>query len=160
MVSALIIASLILLIPSYLLAVTKYNSISAQVATQLSGQGTSSQENEIDAKVQDVNKKVSLFLGQSSGRLVLPDIIVKIIAMKDAAIKIQGFSYDASTRQERFVISGIAGDRDGLARFVETLKRSAIFTNVDLPVSSYVKSTNIDFAITATRDMGGANTKQ
>lgn len=148
----LILASLVLLTPSYLLAVSKYNSVSAALALREAKQDSSAQEKDIDAQVRDINKKINLFLSEPFGdRLSPPDTFLKIIGMKSSAIKILGFFYDATGRQERVVITGVAADRDGLAQFAETLKKDKTFANVDLPVSSYVKSNNIDFSIVVTR---------
>lgn len=148
----LILASLVLLTPSYLLAVSKYNNVSAALALRESKQDSSGQEKDIDAQVREVNKKINLFLSEPFGdRLSPADTILKIIGMKTAAIKIQGFFYDATVRQERIVITGVAADRDGLAQFAETLKKDKTFASVDLPVSSYVKSSNIDFSIVLAR---------
>ncbi len=152
LVAIVVFASLILLVPSYILVQTKYSNITSQISTEQILDGVGAQGKEIDAQVNDINKKIDFFQSSSSiPRLSLPDVIAKIIGMKGASVKIVGFSYDATNQQERLVISGIAADRDALANFVDTLKSSNVFTAVDLPVSSYVKSTNIDFAIVTTR---------
>lgn len=151
-IAALVLASLVLLIPSYMLAVSKFNSISDQLALQEAKQDLTGQEKNIDAQVRDVNKKVSIFLtGGGADRLSPPDVITRVISMRGSSIKIQGFDYDAAGGQERLAISGVAADRDSLAQFFDTLKKDSAFTSVDLPVSSYVKSANISFSIMATR---------
>ena len=151
-VAALILVSLVLLVPSYILAVTKFNSISSQITLQESKQDLTGQGKVIDVQVREVNKKINLFLlGRGVYRLSPPDIIAKIIAMRGSTIKIQGFDYDAAGGQERLAISGVAADRDSLAQFVDVLKKDPTFTSIELPVSSYVKSTNISFSIMATR---------
>lgn len=148
----LILASLVLLTPSYLLAVSKYNSVSAALALRESKQDSSGQEKDIDTQVRDINKKINLFLSEPLGdRLSPPDAFLKIISMKSPAIKILGFFYDSTGRQERIVVTGVAADRDGLAQLAETLKKDKTFASVELPVSSYVKSNNIDFSIVLTR---------
>lgn len=145
---ALIVANLALLTPSYLLAVSKYDSISADLAARQAKQGIGGQAKTIDGQVRAVNKKIALFSSDGSTKRVSPaDVNAKIIEIKSAAIKIQSFSYDASGPQERIVVSGLADDRDSLAAFVDALKKEGTFSSVDLPVSSYVKSTNIDFSI-------------
>lgn len=147
-VAALILANLALLTPSYLLAVSKYESISTDLAAKQAKQAVGGQGKGIDVQVRDINKKIDLFLnGGSINRVPPADVVLRIIGIKSASIKIQGFSYEASGQQERIVVAGVAGDRDGLAQFVEALKKDPMFYSVDLPVSSYVKSTNIDFSI-------------
>ena len=154
LITAVVLASLVLLVPSYLLVNTKYDNITSKISAEQIRDGVDAQEKEVDAQVNDINKKIDFFQGTSgAAHLSIPEVIAKIIGMKGPAVKIVGFSYDATDRQERLVISGIAADRDELAAFAETLKGSNIFTAVDLPVSSYVKSSNIDFAIVATRTL-------
>lgn len=149
-VASLILASLVLLAPSYLLAVTKYNNISEQLAQKKSKANLTGQEKAIDVQVRTINKNIDLYLKSgATDKLSPPDVIAEVIELKSAAIKITGFDYDASGPQERLVISGVAEDRDSLAAFVGVLKKSTLFTTVDLPVSSYVKSANITFSIVA-----------
>lgn len=151
-VVVLVLINLILLIPSYLLTVSKFNGVSEQIALQESKQDSSGQGKDVEAKVSAVNKKISMFLADGpTDRLSPPAIIARIIAMKGSAIKIQGFEYDGSGQLERLAVTGVAADRDGLAKFLETLKKDKSFTNVELPVSSFVKSSNIKFSLMITR---------
>src|SRR5690606_3139916 len=104
------------------------------------------QTQNVDTQISAINAKINIFLngGTASGFLTPSQIVTGILGMKGSAIKLRGFSYDINQGKERIVISGTALDRDSLALFVETLKKEPTFTNVDLPISSYVKSTNID----------------
>lgn len=165
---ALVFSSLILLAPSYMLAVVKHNSISEELSALELKQSNAGQEKEVGVQIRDENKKIDLFLkglkpdlqvrptadgglGDTGGRLSPPQAIMSILGIKGDAVKIQGFTYDASALQERFVVTGVAADREGLAHFVEILKKDPTFTKVELPISSYVKSSNIDFSIVVER---------
>jgi hypothetical protein len=161
-ISILVVINLILLVPPYLLVISKNSSVANDLAAKQSKQAIGGQDKSIEAQIRGINKKVSVFLGSatSTPRLSPPDAILKIIDMKDPTIKILGFDYDINGQQERFAISGIAADRDGLARFVDILKRDSTFTTVDLPVSSYVKSANISFTIMTTRGVVGTPVKK
>lgn len=150
--AALVFSSLILLAPSYLLAISKYNSVSGELAMLESKQGHNSQEKDINTQISGINKKIDLFLKGGAGVTVAPSqAILSILNIKGSAIKIQGFTYDATGKQERFIVTGVALDRDSLAQFIENLKKEPTFTKVDLPISSYVKSANIDFSIVIER---------
>ena len=151
-ITILLLVNLILLIPSYLMAVSKESTVARDFASQQAKQDIGGQEGNIDTQVGVVNKEIALFLsGGNTNHLLPADTIKKIIGMKSPAIKILGFDYVANGPQEQLVISGVAADRDSLSNFVDTLKGASIFTGVDLPVSSYVKSTDITFSISATR---------
>ncbi|MHB1118023.1 MAG: hypothetical protein ACYCZ7_00625 [Minisyncoccota bacterium] len=147
-VATLVFVSLILLIPSYLFAVSKYNFIAEELARLEQKQNGVSQEKEVDAKIKEVNKKIDLFLAAGkAGQRPPSEAILGIIATKGSGIKVQSISYEMKPDRERIVLSGRADNRDELARFVEMLKRDPSFSKVDLPIGSYVKSFDIDFSL-------------
>lgn len=146
------LASLILLTPSFLLAVTKYNTAEKQLAVLEEKYGGTAKEKDLGAQIRDINSKILLLTsGGATERLSPPQAVLNILKLKGSAIKIQGLTYDATATQERVVLVGVARDRDALAAFVETLKKDSTFTTITLPISSYVKSTNIDFSLVAER---------
>lgn len=151
-VASLVISNLILLAPSYFLAASKYNSISAQLAAIESKQGAVVQVKDANAYIKSINKKIDIFMQKGVAVPASPpQVILSILNIKGAEIKIQGFTYDGGVGQGRLVITGNAANRDSLAGFVEKLKSDPAFAKVDLPISSYVKSTNIDFSIVVER---------
>ncbi|MBI5401199.1 MAG: PilN domain-containing protein [Candidatus Yonathbacteria bacterium] len=151
-VATLVLASLVLLAPSYFLAVSKYNSIFAELAVLESKQGRGVQEKDVNAQIISINKKIALFLKDAADAKPTPaQTILDMLNIKGSEVKIQGLTYDASGGQERFVIAGNALNRESLAQFVKTLNQEPTFTKVDLPISSYVKSANIDFSVVIER---------
>lgn len=160
-VAALTLASLILLVPSYMLAVSKYNFVAGELARLEQKQGGAGQEKEITAQIREINKKINLFMGdEKTARQTPSEVILGIIADKDPAVKIQSVLYDIKPDLERLVLSGRADDRDSLARFLETLKKDPSFSKVELPIGSYVKSTNIDFSLVLERTIKEAPPKK
>lgn len=152
----LVAISLILLAPSYILAISKNNFVSDELAKLELKETSSTQEKDVATKIKEVNKKITLFLGDQNGTPLIPSVFfMKIIDIKTPAIKITGFSYDATALRARVVVTGHADDRDSLAKFLDDLKNEKTFTKADLPISSYVKSTNIDFSIVLERAPGG-----
>ncbi len=143
----LVLASSVLLAPSYFLAVAKYNDAQGTLAILEGNDKLGGQEKDVNATVQALNKNIDLFLKVSTvGTLVPSVVITKILDIKGGAIKVVGFTYDATPGQERIVVTGVARSRDALAQFIDTLKKDTMFTSVDIPISSYVKSSNIDFS--------------
>jgi len=71
--------------------------------------------------------------------------------MKDPGVKVQSILYSINPERERLVLSGRADNRDSLALFAETLKKDPSFSKVELPIGSYVKSSNIDFSLVLER---------
>lgn len=160
-VSALILSSSILLAPSYLLAVSKYNSVSRELLALELEQGSTEREKEVNIQIRDENKKIDLFLkGGDDGWLSPSGVIWGIVGKKGDAIKIRGFMYEASANKERLVITGTADDREGMASFVGALKKEQTFTKVELPIQSYVKSSDIDFSVVVERIVKSIDTKK
>lgn len=156
MATSLVLVNLALLTPAYFNALAKEAEAKARIVnfTGKSIEESAKEEQEINTTVADLNKKLNLFLGSStstSPRFVPSEVFEAILEHKAASIKIYSISYDATLDREQLVVVGKSLDRDSLAQFVDALKKSGLFTAVDLPIQSYVKSTNIEFSVTLTR---------
>lgn len=146
-IGALILSSLILLVPSYLLALSKYRDATSELEMLQKKDGSSDYGKSVNMQVLEINKKINTFLKTSTALAPsLSSVIEKILEVKGDSIKITGFVYGVNGEQERVVITGTARSRETLARFIEVLKKDPSFTSVELPISSYVKSTDVDFS--------------
>ena len=155
---SLVLANLALLTPAYVNALAKEAEAEARItnATGKSVEETAKEEQVINVTITDLNKKIKLFLGTSTStvaRFVPSEVFENILKNKTSSIKIYSISYDATLDREQLVVTGKSLDRDSLAQFIESLKKSGLFTAVDLPIQSYVKSTNIEFSVTLTRTL-------
>ena len=149
---AVAVAGAVLLVPAYLLAVSKHSASNDQLSALEKKYGDSAQEKELGVQIRDVNTKILLLLsGDTTEKLTPSQAVANIISLKSSDIKMSSLSYEATAVQERIVLTGSASDRDSLAGFIETLKKDPTFTSVTMPISSYVKSENIDFAIVIER---------
>lgn len=156
----LILSSLALLIPSYVRALSQESTAEARLARVESGAKKATAlvpgEQDPSARLAKLDEKAELFLRakKASGISSIPtEGIQEVIELKPASLKISSITYDKAAGREKFIVSGIALHRDDLARFVEDLKKNTSFTKVELPISSYVKSTNISFSIVLERAM-------
>lgn len=145
------IANLALLAPSYLRAGTK-EQVAEDRVTQVSGVSADEQARAGEAVREEARafeKKTALFLRtQTVARGTYPArMISDIITLREPLVRIQSLSYDKTEIRERFVVAGISAGRDHLARFVDALKKDARFTKVEIPISSYVKTNDINFSI-------------
>ena len=152
-IGALLFSSLVLFVPSYILAVSKYNDAQSDLTTLKEKALRSEKENELNVKVIATNKNIDLYLKGNVVNTSAPSsIIKKITAIKGSAIKISEFTYDPGAK-ERIVITGTALNRESLAAFIEVLKKEPTFTSVEVPISVYVKSTDISFSAVITREL-------
>jgi hypothetical protein len=135
-----------------LLAETKFSESERALAALQQKYGDNTQEKDISTQIRDINNKILLLTSTSDGTQLLPSQTIQgILTTKTPAIKIIGITYESTAALDRIVLTGTALDRDSLALFAEDLKKDPTFTNVTLPISSYVKSTNIDFSIVIER---------
>jgi len=151
-VAALVVSSLVLLIPSYFLTVIKYNDANQELTTLKERSRIDEKRKNVSSQIDAINNKISILLTKGRGEQSAPSQVISgILLSKDSAIKISGITYDATAKQDRIVLSGTAINRDSLAKFVSELKNNPEFIGVELPISSYVKISNIDFSIVVTR---------
>lgn len=163
-VTSLALSNLFLLIPSYVRALSQEGTAEARLARVESGAKKDTAlvpgEQDPSARLAKLNEKAELFLrAKKAGNIssTPTEGIQEIIKLKPVSLKISSIAYDKATGREKFVISGVALRRDDLAQFVETLKKNASFTKVELPISSYVKSANINFSLVIERAVVGGS---
>ncbi len=77
--------------------------------------------------------------------------LVKIFESHPPQIKILKISFLEQTDGiSRFIVDGRANDRESLTAFGRALEGRVEFATVDLPVSNFVKESNINFSMTIT----------
>ncbi len=81
--------------------------------------------------------------------LVSKKVINEIIAEKMSDIKITQITYELDPKGGKKVnINGLAPSRERLLLFRVALEDNAAFQKVDLPISNFVKGSNIKFSLT------------
>lgn len=104
------------------------------------------------ATVQDLNAKFKMLDSVNSGRFLATErIINEIVLKKMPDIKITQISYTNDKLTGKVVsVRGFAPSRESLLSFRFMLENNPGFKNVDLPVSNFIKGTNIQFFLTLT----------
>ena len=75
-------------------------------------------------------------------------VIKKIVAKKTPGIKITQISYKTDNFGEKSIsIRGSATSRDTLLNFSQSLDKDPDFKKVDLPISNFIKGSDIQFFI-------------
>jgi hypothetical protein len=75
-------------------------------------------------------------------------VIGHIVSLTGSSITLSDISYQIQTATSASItLQGRAADRQSLLSFTQTLETNGHFQNVDLPVSSFAKDTDIDFSI-------------
>lgn len=141
-----------ILLPSYILSVEKKNFINDKLILQTT-EPVSSDDKEVTMFINTLDQKLSLFEKTEKNKFLFSErVINEILSRKLSNVKISQISYvnnkDAGTMSVN--ISGTAPNRETLLSFRRALEESAFFKNVDLPISNFVKGSNIKFSLNLT----------
>ncbi len=148
MTSVALLISFLLLLPSYFLSQVRANIIKADLEhskrildTELQPEAVT---NELSAAIRDA---------ADLKPFVPPDSVSELIGIferKPATISITSFSFQNQIEQPVIVLQGKAADRESLTAFGKSLEERVEFASVELPVSNFVKESNITFSMTVT----------
>ncbi len=136
---------LVFLAPAYTLAIYRKAVISNQLTMV-----KSSSVNQSNASLDQVKKVNEIVKVLSTGSAQKPasDFIKSILNIKTSSITISSMSSDFDNNQNtRISLKGFSNTRDNLTKFVKDIKNLNLFSSVDIPISSLVKSSDIDFVI-------------
>lgn len=162
-IASLVAVSVILLIPTIILAELKQSSV-VRALEGLKKQNAEIGEvraKEIDDSIKEINRKAILVLKGTGGESLVPSEVIALILEKRApAIRVDSIMFDVTPDRERFVVAGRAATRDALAVYRDAFKTDKMFTRIDLPIASFVKNTDITFSLTLERALAGAKKKK
>lgn len=141
----LVLVSVILLVPSYLIFSSKRTNVEKTLAlTRARGERVSASVPH--ETVADVNKKIST-LARKSEKVAPPSVLIdEIVAKRSQTLSITSLSI---TTGATISLEGVANTREDLVGFKEALEKSDYFTKVDSPISNLIADRDIKFSITA-----------
>lgn len=137
--------------PAYFLSSVKKNLINTKLETQKNESMPSLDQTSLAVAV-DLEKKLNLIEKVKVDKyLVSQKIINEIMLEKMSNIKINRITYqNNATKGKTVSINGTAGSREHLILFRKALEDSILFEKVNLPISSFVKGSNIQFSLSLT----------
>ena len=141
----------VLLVPAFLISRSSENLLTAQRDT-LAGRETSTITHSLASTIGDINSRVAVFPLMVPASPLIADLINPILAAKTSTIHLTDFSYDPSAGKgtAAITIGGAADSREALLAFGDKLKTIDGITNVNVPISSFIKDANVPFTISAT----------
>jgi len=135
-----------LLVPAYTLSIARKVVIKNQLA--LVKNTTVNYTEDSLNKVKDINEIVKILSVNVEVKKPGSELLKQIISLKGNNIKISSISFDIDTSQNiKISMKGFSSTRESLTKYVKELKNTNLFSDVDLPVSNLVKSSDIDFTI-------------
>ncbi len=146
MLSISFIVASVLIFPAYLLSLVEKNVADTKLGSQESQPVSLPDQNTLTV-VKDLNYKLSLIENIEKDKSIFSqNVINEIILKKVSNIKITEISYQNDPQKGKQInISGTAGNREILLSFRKALEDSVSFSKVDLPVSNFIKGSNIKF---------------
>ncbi len=142
---SLLIASIVIL-PTYFLFSTEEDSINTELELQNSESIPLLDQNTL-VVIKDLGNKLNLIEDTQKNKFVFSQkVINEIILKKIPSIKITKISYQNNPQTGRKInISGKAPSREVLLSFRRALEDNVAFSKVDLPISNFVRGSDIEF---------------
>jgi Tfp pilus assembly protein PilN len=139
------------ILPAYFFSFIKNSTASIKLNVQKGEQLPTPKEQSL-ALARDINTKLDLVENAEKNKfLVSEKVINAILSKKTPNIKINQITYTNDTGKGKNVsITGIASSRETLLLFQQSLEDSSAFKDVNLPISSFVKGSNIQFGLSLT----------
>ncbi len=149
---AFVLLSVVILIslffPSMFFSEYRSQTITNQLKTIEQANPTSSKD--AIALIRNINATVKA-LSDQMAYVPMSDIIQKTISLKNNDIKILGISISVGAdNTKNITITGFASTRDSLTLYNQNLRANPDFSAVTLPISTFIKDTNINFTMTLT----------
>ena len=146
-----ILIAFVSILPAYFVSLSKENSSNLKLQIQKTEGLPATGEQSLNT-IEDVNSKLNL-VEKAEQNKFLPSvkIINAIVLNKRSDIKITQILYQNDPTLGKTVsITGLAPSRDILLLFQQALEQNPNFKNVNLPISNFVKGTNIQFSLNLT----------
>lgn len=146
----LMIIGVISLFPSYVLSNSKYKIIENELSI-ITEQIEKEALGDPEEIIADTNNKLTILEANSGLGINAYEVIRELTERTNLDIHIKDIFYNNNNKDNiKLSINGISNDRGGLLAFVRGLEDSAMFSDIDLPISNFVKDKDIDFSITIT----------
>jgi hypothetical protein len=137
------------LLPAYFFAGEKRSSIDDKLQAQ-QNDPVPTVDQRTSAIITEVNRKIAVVeADQKNQFLVSQKVINQILVNKMPDIKLTDITYENNTeRGKKIGINGTAPSRERLLMFRKALEDDPSFKKVDLPISNFIKGSNIEFYLT------------
>ena len=136
----------VVMIPSYFLTYIKEDLANKKLEMQKKESVPLPDQQTLEV-IKDLNKKLNLIENAENNKFdVSSRVINTILLTKTPNIKITDISYENNLlKGKKISIEGIAPSREVLLSFRQALEDGTGFKQVDLPISNFVKGSNIKF---------------
>jgi len=146
-----ILAVFFLLLPSYFIVSVKQSLVNQKLQAQKAEPLPAFGEQSI-ATIKDINGKLALVDNAEKNKFLISDRVINAVLLgKRPDVKITQISFtDDPTTGKKISIIGVAPSREVLLLFRQSLQDNPTFKNINLPISNFVKGSNIQFSLDLT----------
>ena len=139
------VASVVIL-PSYFITSVEGRSAQAKLKLQEEKSVSLSDQNALET-VEDLKRKLKLIRNAEKNKFIFSEkVINEIVLEKVSNIKITEILYENKGESGGMIkVAGSASSREALISFRHALEDNSNFSKVDLPVSNFIKGSNIKF---------------
>ncbi len=147
LIAVLTIMSTMLLLPTYLLSDSKENVLKNELE-KFNKENQELATDDLQKIISDINTKLTLLDTGIIHKEVSQGVVNKFLNISHDKIYIDKIFYTSSKDDNGTLeIGGMAVNRTTLNNFKTALDKSGLYLGVDLPISNFVKATDIDFNI-------------
>ena len=148
MTTLLAVLACILLLPSYVMSTSKESILESRLV-QMNELNPSVSLSDLNIFIDKINNTLSLFDNKSIVRDTYKSVFLPLLESRPNDIQISQFLYSDKGEVDGvdLEIHGVAVNRGALQSFKTILENSGNFIKVDVPISNFVKRTNIDFTM-------------
>jgi hypothetical protein len=139
------------ILPSFFVSYAKKQTVARNLEIQ-KNQKMPEVDQQAQMAVTDLNNKLGLIEKAMNNKYVFSQKIVnEILSRQTDGIKITKIFYENDPfKGKKIALSGVAGSREQLLQFRQAFESSNVFSNVNLPISNFVKGQNIQFNLELT----------
>lgn len=148
MLTATVVLGCVAILPAYFMSMEYKNLATDKLALQ-KNTPTPLLDDDVKSKVRDIDTKLTMVENAERGKFIISrEVINEILKDVGGDIRVSSIFYNnGGEAGKEVLLSGSAGSRESLLVFQQRLKSNKSFTEVNLPISNFVKGSNIDFAI-------------
>ncbi len=98
--------------------------------------------------LEDINRKIEI-LKKGEKKIFLNEDVLGLLLGDVGNVTVTSISYYSGGNMKNVDITGVSPDRDALLNFISILKKKG-FSEIDVPVSNFVKDENLEFSLKIT----------
>lgn len=150
--SFIFLASLIFIVPSYILTVYKVQEIEQEIQS-VQNQLDRKNKAQLSMQLEELRVKIETISSDSSG-LLFYDLIKKVLAKKPADVLVKGVLINSSIvddeRVYKIQLTGEARTRSAIVQYKNVLERGGDYDTVELPIESLASQFDTPFDLNLT----------